>query len=280
MSETRFESRQKKSPSFLGVALGRMGVVSCLVPFEPCRYGCGSAMAATVAATSVEATTTTTTTTVEAAAAHRSTAAHCAAVESTADRYVRRAAMEAANCTAPDVAVTMPAVPAAVPAVPGTSPVAWASPAAVEPRTCADEDTAGEVARAVVSVRRALVRVIPIVAVGANGSWTNVPRSYAYAHNNALGASVRCQGQGSSKYRKNHQIFHEVFHIWAPSEPVEPFWLLLLFDAPGCFRWHLIVKHDCWRKVALWRTGSKVWETWELGAPLASGLQRPVLGAL
>jgi hypothetical protein len=198
-----------------------MGVVSYLVLFERCCYGRRLPMTAAATAASVEAAATT----VEAATAHCSTAAHCAAVESTTDRYMRRGAMEAADRATSDVAVTMPAVSAAVPSVAGTSPVTRASPAAVEPRTSADEDAAGEVARAVVTVRRARVWIISIVAVGANRSRSDIPRSYADAHDHALGASVRCESQGSSKYRKNHQIFHEVFHIWAPSEPVKPFWL-------------------------------------------------------
>lgn len=55
-----------------------MGVVSCRMLFEPCSYGCGLPMTAAVAATAVEAATT-----VEA-----TTAAHGAAVEAAADRYM------------------------------------------------------------------------------------------------------------------------------------------------------------------------------------------------
>jgi len=215
-------------------------------------------MAATVTAAAVESTAT---------AVEAATAAHCAAVESSADRYVRRAAVETANRAVSDVAVTVPAVSAAVPSVAGSPPVARASVvAAMEPRACADEDAAGEVAWAVITVRRARVRVIPIVAVSADGSRANIPRSHAYTHNNALGASVWRESQGSSKYCKNHKIFNEMFHFWAPSEPVKPFWLLLLFDAPGCFRWCLIVKHGRRWKVAVGRRGGKVREAWEIAA--------------
>jgi hypothetical protein len=208
-------------------------------------------MAATVTAAAVESTAT---------AVEAATAAHCAAVESSADCYVRRAAVETANRAVSDVVVT-------VPSVAGSSPVARASVvAAMEPGACADEDAAGEVARTVITVRRARVRVIPIVAVSADGSRANIPRSHAYTHNNALGASVWRESQGSSKYCKNHKIFNEMFHFWAPSEPVKPFWLLLLFDAPGCFRWCLIVKHGRRWKVAVGRRGGKVREAWEIAA--------------
>ena len=73
--------------------------------------------------------------------------------------------------------------------------------AAVIPRTSSDEESTVKPARPVISVRRARVWVISIVAVGANGSWPNVARSDTHANHNALGAGVRCQGQGSSKYR-------------------------------------------------------------------------------
>ncbi len=186
-----------------------MDVVSCSVLFEPCSYGCGLPMSAAVAAAAVKATTT-----VEA-----TTAAHCAAAEAAADCYMRGAATEPADRAAPSVAVTVPAVGGAKTAsAPTTS-----APAAVEPRARSDEETTGEVARTVVAVRRARVRVIPVVTVGANRSRTDIPWANAHAHRKALSASVRREGQGRSKYRKNQEIFHEMFHIWAPSEPVKPF---------------------------------------------------------
>jgi hypothetical protein len=138
-------------------------------------------MAAAVTAAAVSAATT-----VEAA-----TARCAAAVES------------AANCAVSVEATTATVEAASAPA--RASRVAWASvEAAAEPRAGTDEQAAGEVARTVVSVWRAGVWVIPIVAVLAYRSWTNVARSDAHAYHNALGAGVRREGQGSSKYRKDH----------------------------------------------------------------------------
>jgi hypothetical protein len=58
--------------------------------------------------------------------------------------------------------------------------------AAVEPGTRADEDATGEVARTVVTVRRASVWVLSIVAVGAYGSRTDIGRTTnPYAHSDA-----------------------------------------------------------------------------------------------
>src|SRR5580704_9058648 len=149
-------------------------------------------MSATVATAAVE-----TATTVEAA-----TAAHCAAT----DCYMSSAATE-------------PATSCAASCEPTTSE------AAAEPWASSDKEAAGEPARTVVTVRRTGVWVISIIAVGANGSRSNIARSDAHANHHALGAGVRCQGQGSSKYRKYHEIFDEMFHFWAPSEPVKPFCL-------------------------------------------------------
>jgi len=164
--------------------------------------------AAVTAATTVEAAT----------AANRATAAHCAAAESAADCLMGDTAAKAtAYRSAPAVAGAKTASAPTAPA-PTTS-----APASVEPRACSDEQSAGEVARTVVSVRRTGIRVIPIVAVSADRSWANVPRADADAHSKALSASVRSQSQGCSKYRKNQEIFREMFHFWAPSEPVEPF---------------------------------------------------------
>jgi hypothetical protein len=184
-----------------------MGVVSCLVPFVPGCNRYGVAMSAAVAAATVKAATT----------MEATTAVHCATAEAAAGRTTAETATNrAASCeaTATVEAVTAPAVAAAKTA---------SAPTAVEPWASADEEAAREVARAVVAVRRARVGIIPIVTVGADGSRTNIPRTDSYTHRKALSASVRRKGQGRSKYRKNHEIFHQMFHIWAPSEPVEPF---------------------------------------------------------
>jgi hypothetical protein len=169
-------------------------------------------MSATVATAAVE-----TATTVEAA-----TAAHCAAT----DCYMSSAATEpATSCAASCESTTsesaaFEAAPKATSAETGTS-----AEAAAEPWASSDKEAAGEPARTVVTVRRTGVWVISIIAVGANGSRSNIARSDAHANHHALGAGVRCQGQGSSKYRKYHEIFDEMFHFWAPSEPVKPFCL-------------------------------------------------------
>jgi hypothetical protein len=173
-----------------------MGVVSCLMLFERFSYGCGLPMAAAVTATTVEA----------------ATAVHCATVESTAN-----CAASSESTTVKPTTTTVEAGPKTASAEAGTS-----EEAAAEPRASADEKAAREPARAVVAIRRASVGVIPVVAVGANGSRTDIPRPDADAHDNALSAGVRRQGQGRSKYPKNHQIFDEMFHFWAPSEPVKP----------------------------------------------------------
>src|SRR5580692_6457754 len=167
-------------------------------------------MSATVATAAVE-----TATTVEAA-----TAAHCAAT----DCYMSSAATEpATSCAASCEPTTsesaaFEAAPKATSAETGTS-----AEAAAEPWASSDKEAAGEPARTVVTVRRAGVWVISIVAVGANGGRADICWTDADADCDALGASVRRQGQGSSKYRKNHEIFDEMFHFWAPSEPVKPF---------------------------------------------------------
>jgi hypothetical protein len=164
-------------------------------------------MSAAVAAASVEA----------AATMEATAAAHCATAEAAAGRTTAETATNrAASCeaTATVEAVTAPAI----------APAKTASaPTAVEPRASADEQAAREVARTVVAVRRARVGVIPIVAVGADGSRTNIARTDSYTHRKALSASVRRENQGRPKYRKNQEIFRQMFHIWAPSEPVEPF---------------------------------------------------------
>jgi len=140
-------------------------------------------MAATVTAAAVSAATT-----VEAA-----TACSAAAVES------------AASCAASAEPATVKAATACIKATsaPAGSKTTSA-PTAVEPRTSADEQAAGEVARTVVPVRRARVGVIPIVAVRANGSWTVISRADPYTHGDALCVSVRRESQGSSKHSKNH----------------------------------------------------------------------------
>lgn len=65
---------------------------------------------------------------------------------------------------------------------------------AVEPRARADKNAAGEVARAVITVRRARVRIISIVAVLAHWGWTVIRRAETDADHDSLCMCVRrCQ---------------------------------------------------------------------------------------
>src|ERR1700691_2513506 len=141
-------------------------------------------MSATVAATTVESAPT-----VDATAGVR-----CATAEATADRYVRRATAESANCTATCETRTATGKSATVEAAPETTSTKAGTSieAAVEPGASTYEEAAREPARPVVTVRRAVIRVISIVAVGARGGRTDVSRADAHAHHYALGASIRC----------------------------------------------------------------------------------------
>ena len=75
----------------------------------------------------------------------------------------------------------------------------WAAVEAVEPRTGADKNTAREVTRPVVTVRRARVRSISVIAVLAHRRWTNVGWPDAEADHNSLGVCVRRCDQANSK---------------------------------------------------------------------------------
>jgi hypothetical protein len=139
----------------------------CCLLLELFSYDRGLPMAAAVTAAAMSAATT-----VEAA-----TAANRAAVESTADCAASR---EAGTATSESATV-----------IPAPAPTRTSVEAAVEPRARADEDSTGEVARTIVSVRRAVIRVIPIVSVGADRSRADVPRTDADANGNALSIGVR-----------------------------------------------------------------------------------------
>ena len=66
-----------------------------------------------------------------------------------------------------------------------------ASNKAMEPRTGADENAAGEPARTVVAIRRAIVRVIAIVSVLAHGSRADVAGTDSNAYHDSLRVRVR-----------------------------------------------------------------------------------------
>jgi hypothetical protein len=144
----------------------------CCLLLESFSYDCGSPMSAAVSAAAASATTT-----VEAA-----TAANCAA----ADCYMRSTAVEAADCAASCEAATVKATTATV----EPAPESTSTESTVEPRASSDEDATGEVARTVVAVRRAGIRVIPIVSVGADRSRADIARTDAHADCDALGISV------------------------------------------------------------------------------------------
>jgi hypothetical protein len=154
----------------------------CCRLFESFSYDRGLPMSAAA----VSATTT-----VEAA-----TAAYCAAVETAADCYVRSATAEAASCATSCEAATSEST--AVKAT--TSEAATVEPApkttsaeaTAEPRAGTDEETTGEPARTVVSIRCAGIRVIPVVSIGADRSRADVTRTDADTDCNALSVSVRC----------------------------------------------------------------------------------------
>jgi hypothetical protein len=147
---------------------------SCCVLLESFSYDCGLPMAAAVTAAAVSATTT-----VEAA-----TAANCATA---ADCYVRSTAVEAADCAASCEPATVKATTATV----EPAPESTSTESTVEPRASSDEDATGEVARTVVAVRRAGIRVIPIVSVGADRSRADIARTDAHADCDALSIGVR-----------------------------------------------------------------------------------------
>jgi hypothetical protein len=68
---------------------------------------------------------------------------------------------------------------------------AGASIKAMEPWAGADKNSAGEITRPVVAVRRARARIIPIVAVRAHRGRTNVRRPNAKADHNSLCVCIR-----------------------------------------------------------------------------------------
>ena len=69
----------------------------------------------------------------------------------------------------------------------------------VEPRAGADKNTAGEVTRPVVAVRRARVRIISIVAILARRGSSNVGRAGTKADHNSLCVRVRRCNQANAK---------------------------------------------------------------------------------
>ena len=137
--------------------------------------------AATMAAPTMEAAST-----MEPAATMepRSAMTHCSTVE-TANRSVSYES----RSTHPNSTTTVEAGMAIESAA--TVEARASIESAVEPWAGADENASGEIARSVVSVGRACVRVISIVAVGTRGRPSHVARSNSYADRHSLRASVR-----------------------------------------------------------------------------------------
>jgi hypothetical protein len=79
---------------------------------------------------------------------------------------------KAASVAATTITVTGPSVVSATVAVPAAVAVEAAIAVSITtiPGACTDKETAGKPRRAVVSVRRAGIRIIAVIAVSANGS--------------------------------------------------------------------------------------------------------------
>jgi hypothetical protein len=113
--------------------------------------------------------------------------------------------IEAVAIMPPNVPVAIVIPVAAVPPIAIVAPVAMAPisrasiEATMEPRASAYEDAAGEPARTVIAVGRACVRVIRVVAVGAEGSWSDVAWADSHAHDNPLPMGVRCDRQANAE---------------------------------------------------------------------------------
>jgi hypothetical protein len=104
---------------------------------------------------------------------------------------VNRAATEAAADCATTVKATTVKATTSESTTGEAGPKTTSSEAAAEPRAGTDEQTTGEPARTVITVRRAGVGVIPIVSVGADRSWADVARTDAHADCETLSISVR-----------------------------------------------------------------------------------------
>jgi hypothetical protein len=71
----------------------------------------------------------------------------------------------------------------------------------VVPRAGADKDAADKVVGSVESIRRAFVRVIVVVTVGANGGYADVARAHSNANRN-LSLRVTCRKHEKGEYNE------------------------------------------------------------------------------
>ena len=106
------------------------------------------------------------------------------------------AAIKAPTCESP-AEVATPVKSAAVEA-----PMSIKS---VEPRSRADEDSTDKPIRAVVAVGRASVRIIIVVAVGANRRRAVVRRPYSYPNEHALGVRVGSREEADPNHRQESE---------------------------------------------------------------------------
>jgi hypothetical protein len=130
------------------------------------------------------------------AATMRATAVGAATVELspsvTAEPAVGSASEASAIKLAPLVKTVFPAFEA-TPVKAGTTVETGPPIEAVEPRARSDENAAGEVVRAIITIGRAGVRVIAIVTVGADRCRADVSRAHSNAHKDSLSVGERRQ---------------------------------------------------------------------------------------
>lgn len=91
----------------------------------------------------------------------------------------------------------------------------------VKPRPRADKDPANKPAWPIVAIWRTGVRVVSIVAVGANRSRTHVSRhADTHADRDSLRLRERCATQANTKHRENSDVSH--FRILSESPRTLP----------------------------------------------------------
>ena len=100
----------------------------------------------------------------------------------------------------------------------GAAPITRMTPIAVIPRTSADEHAANEPLRAVITVGGASIRVIRIVAVGADRRRTYDSRPNSHSDRDSLGMGRSRWNQEKSKHRENCENL-EIFHLRTPRDP-------------------------------------------------------------
>ena len=139
-----------------------------------------------------------------------------ASVEPTARTAVEPATAMKATITASEAAAVKPAAPetiataetasatieAAPPkvAIAETTTVETTSIEAMEPRAGANKEAIHKVVRTVVAVRRASIRVIPVVAVGAHRSRPVIARTNSNADNHSLRVRRSCRRQRENRH--------------------------------------------------------------------------------